>query len=203
MLIHSVLPAVLLQTTAVVGLTPAQVNILMVFAGAVTLAVLVQCAILISFALGAAKARKEFLGLAHDVHGKVSPVISKVDEIVKTSGPLVNSAIANLEEVSAIARNKAVELDSLTTEMVMRTRQQTRRVDGMVTHTLTRVEHVRDTLHEAVMTPVRQIVGLVAGAKAMVENFRENLPSGLSSVMGRFNRHEAEARVGEGEDYHA
>ncbi|MBS1814034.1 MAG: hypothetical protein JSS87_04070 [Acidobacteria bacterium] len=194
--------AMLFQDATVSGLTSGQVTMLMIFAGAVTLSVLVQCAILISMAIAAGKARKEIVQLVAEFHGKAMPVIGRVSELVEQNGPKVSQTISHVEEIAAIARKKAVEIDSLTSEMVMRTRQQTRHVDSMMTHTLNKVEHLRDSVNHALMVPVRQAAGAIAAMKAMVEKLKNNLPQNLRYVAG-FDHREAEERMGEGEDYHA
>ena len=197
-----VLPALFLQDATVMGLSSSQVTMLMIFAGAVTLAVLIQCAILISMALGAAKARKEVVRLVTEFHGKAMPVIGQVTDLVEKNGPKVSQVIAHVEEISTIARNKAIEIDSLATEVIMATRQQTRHVDTIMTHTLNKAEHLRDSVNHALMAPVRQAAGAVAAMKAMVEKLKDKLPQNLRYVAG-YDRREAEERMGEGEDYHA
>lgn len=182
------LPAALLQNEAVTGLTPGQVNMLMIFAGAVTLAVIIQVLLIIGMAVGAAKARKEIVRLTTEIHGKAMPLIHNVTAIVEEATPKIKNTIDSVEEIALIARKKAVEIDSLSTEMIMRARQEGRRVDGMVSHTLDKVEHLRDTVNHALMAPVRQAAGAIAAIKSGFEKLKDNIPSGLQYVAGFVKR---------------
>lgn len=189
------LPAFLLQTSS--GLTPNQTMVLLIFAGVITVAVVVQCLLLISFAAGSAKATKEIVSLVREIESKASPLMESATRVVETAGPKIQRAASNFAEVSEIARSKAIEIDSLTTEMVMRARQQGRRVDGIVSDTLTGVENVRGQLHHALLAPVRQVSSIVAGVKAALDKLK-------SRGQGeRFSNLEREEMFGEGDDYHA
>lgn len=202
MLAAPIFSAMLLQNETVSGLTQGQVTMLMVFAAAVTVAVIIQCVALIGVAIGAAKARKEVLRLTSELHSSAMPVIARVSALVEESAPKLRSTINNVEEITTIARKKAVEIDSLATEMIMRTRQETRRVDGMVANTLDKVENLRDSVNHALMAPVRQAAGAIAAIKAGFEKLRDQIPQSLQYVAG-MTRRQREKIVGEGEDYHA
>lgn len=186
------LPAILLQEP-VTGLTSSQVNMLMIFAGAVTLAVVIQVAILIAMAVGAAKARKEIVRLTTEIHGKAVPLINDVTAIVQEATPKIKNTIDSVEEIALIARKKAVEIDSLSTEMIMRARQDGRRVDGIVNNTLDKVEHLRETVNHALMAPVRQAAGAIAAIKSGFEKLKENIPSSLQYVAGFVKREPSSA----------
>jgi methyl-accepting chemotaxis protein len=191
------LPALLLQTQTV-GLTEGQTTLLMVFAGVLTLAIVIQCAILISFAAASAKARHEIQKLVTEIHGKSIPLIKSVQVLVDDTTPKIRVISSNLAEVSEILRAKAVEIDSVVADVSARTRRQSARVDGMVTDTLDSVENISGHIQHAVMGPVRQVAGIVAGVKAAIDKLKSRVEGGSS-----YDMHAGEERFGDGDEYHA
>lgn len=170
---------------------------LFVFAGAVTVAVVIQCIVLVSFVAASAKAQKELVSIAREIHHRAVPLIDNSARVVEKIGPRMERAADNLAEISEIARAKAIELDSVTSEMVMRARQQGRRVDDMVTDTLSSVDNVRHHLHRAVLAPVQQANAIFAGVKAALGKFTSRIPG------SPFSKVEREEMFGDGEEYHA
>ena len=206
----TIMPALLLQTEGMTvgGLTQGQVTVLMIFAGAVTLAVVIQCGILVSFALAGAKARKEILGLVTQMHGKAMPLLTSVQAIVDEATPKVRKITSNAVEISEIARSKAVEIDALVSDLTRKTQKQADHVDQITTDALNGAQTITHSVQHAIMAPVKQFVGAVAAVKAAVDRLKTRAtPKAADSYAARYGRkydlHEGEERMGEGEDYHA
>ncbi len=73
-------------------------------------------------------------------------------------------------------RAQANRLQESVDEVADRARQQVNRVDSMTTSMLNGVDRFGRFLNEAVQTPVRQVNGVVAAAKAVVESLRAPAP---------------------------
>lgn|SRR6187402_3025019 len=206
----TIMPALLLQTEGITvsGLTQGQVTVLMIFAGAVTLAVIIQCGILVSFALAGAKARKEILGLITQMHGKAMPLLTSVQAIVDETTPKVRKITSNAVEISEIARSKAVEIDALVSDLTRKTQKQAAHVDQITTDALNGAQTITHSVQHAIMAPVKQFVGAVAAVKAAVDRLKTRVtPKAADPYAARYgskyDSHEGEERMGEGEDYHA
>jgi hypothetical protein len=148
------------------SLSAGNTKLLMIFVGMVAIAMVAQAIALIVMAVGAAKARKEGLAIAHEVRDKIMPVISGTHEIIRDSGPKVKVITENLVETSHVVRAKAREFDITASELNRRTQAQAARVDGMVTGVLNTTSEITDSLQRAIRVPVREFAGLMNGFKA-------------------------------------
>jgi methyl-accepting chemotaxis protein len=150
--------------------------------------VAVQAIVIIAAALGAMKTQKKLGSIADELRTAAVPflveargMVNKSVELIDDVSPAVRAISRNVETASgniAIAsqslKNKAEELDELTSEIKQRTQVQVRRVDSMVTGALTAASDITSSIHKAILIPVREIAGLMNGVKA-----------GLDTLMGR------------------
>jgi len=141
-------------------------RLLMFFVAMVAIAMVAQAIVVIIAALGAAKARKEFLSIAEDIRAKTLPVVEGARGMVQEMQPKLRILTENLVETSHIVRAKAAEIDTTITDVNLRARAQSARVDGMVTSVLDATEGIADTLQKSVSVPVREFHGLMNGLKA-------------------------------------
>lgn len=141
-------------------------RLLMFFVAMVAIAMVAQAAVVIVAALGAAKARKQLLGIAEDVRTKAMPVIDGAQFMLQELQPKFRVLADNLVETSHIVRAKATEFDSTLTDVNDRARVQTARMDEMVTSVLDATQGIATTLQKSVSVPVREFHGLMNGLKA-------------------------------------
>ncbi len=160
----------------------------MVFIGLIAVAMVVQAIVIAIAALGAVKAQKKMMGVAEDLRASLVPfleetrgVVAKTNDLINDVGPAIRSitervsaASENLAKASESLRDKAQEFDETLGEANQRARVQIRRVDGMVTSTLTATSEIAASIYYGIQGPVREVVGVLAGLKA-----------GLDSLMGR------------------
>jgi methyl-accepting chemotaxis protein len=163
-------------------------TLLMIFIGIVALGSLVQTVVLVAMGIGAAKARKEVLGILHEVRGKAMPLIQNTQEIVKDLTPKIKSISENLVESTQTVRNKVTEIDATITDVNGKTRAQVDRVNGMVTSTLNATADLAASVHHGIRVPVREVVGVVNGLKA-----------GLDVLVGRTTRFDSDGRPRNGD----
>src|SRR5204863_153494 len=81
--------------------------------------------------------------------------------ILDDAGPRIREVSLNMAEVSERVRSQAENMDSAMSEVVDRLRLQSIRVDDLVTRTIDKVEETTEMVQQTVITPVKQINGLV------------------------------------------
>jgi hypothetical protein len=79
--------------------------------------------------------------------------------------------VVNFEESARIARAQMERLDATVSDIVDRTRLQVIRADELVNRTMDKVEETTDMVHRTVVSPIRQLSGLVQGLSAGLEFF--------------------------------
>lgn len=139
---------------------------LMFFVAMVAVAMVAQAIVVIIAALGAAKARKEFMTIAHEIRAKTLPVVEGARGLVQEMQPKIRVITENLVETSHIVRAKVAEVDTTISDVNLRARAQSVRVDEMVTSVLDATEGIASTLQKSVSVPVREFHGLMNGLKA-------------------------------------
>jgi len=83
--------------------------------------------------------------------------------------PKIDTLITNVNESTTIVRRQLDRLDATVSDVLDRTRLQIIRTDEMVTRTLDRIEHASDLVHKTVVSPVRQVSGLMHGVTTGLE----------------------------------
>ena len=126
-------------------------------------AIVVQMAILLALFVATQKSRARLESLASEVHGKAVPMLDAAHGLLVENRPKIETIIGNTLEISEKARNQVERLDATVTDIVDRTRLQVIRADELVGRTMDRVEETTEIVHHSVISPVRQIAGLVQG----------------------------------------
>jgi hypothetical protein len=75
----------------------------------------------------------------------------------------------NLQESTALMRTQVMRVDATVNDTVDRARLQIIRADELVSRTLDRVEQTSDMVHKTVISPVRQLSGLMQGITVGLE----------------------------------
>jgi len=83
--------------------------------------------------------------------------------------PKVQAVFDNLVETTATVRSEVQRVDATVNDVMDRARLQVIRADEMLTRTFDRVEHTSDVVTRTVVSPVRQVTGIVRGVTAGVE----------------------------------
>jgi len=163
------LTGVLLQSAEGI---PVNSTLFMIFVGVVSIAVVVQTIVIITFAMGAGKAQREFLRIADEMRAKSVPVLEASRSILEETAPKLRVITDNVSEASFLLRDQAQRLDRTVKSTLETVDRQVEHADEMVSSTLEGIGEISQTLHHAVMIPVKQVAGLMNGLKAMVENLR-------------------------------
>jgi methyl-accepting chemotaxis protein len=162
---------------------------LLILAG-VTIAVLLQAGFLLGILLTMRKALRTAKEEADEYRGKLTPIIETGSQLIKTGKDLIaatETLINNLKpqleaaatEVANITRDLHAQINHVQAsvdEIAQKARHQADRVDGMTTSFLNGVDRFGTFLNEAVHVPVRQVNGVMAAAKAVIETLRAPSP---------------------------
>ncbi len=165
--------------------------VLKIFIYATAVAVILQMLILLSLAISLRKTSVKVEALASEVHGRAMPILSSAETIINDSRGKIDIVMANLVATTGTLKTQMDRLDATVNDIVDRTRLQVIRADDIVTRTLDRVEQTSELVEHTVVSPVRQISGIMQG-----------LSVGVSAFFGhnRSRRRRAGARVTQDEE---
>ena len=83
--------------------------------------------------------------------------------------PHLETLVTNVSESSTMVRTQIERLDATVSDAMDRTRLQVIRADELLNRTLDRVESTTNLVHKTVVSPVRQLAGLVQGVTSGLE----------------------------------
>jgi hypothetical protein len=123
------------------------------------------------------------------IHGKVYPLIETIRHLAQENAPKfsgiatrVREIADNTKDISDVARDQAHRFAEVGRDIADRAKVQVARVDAAVDET---VEHVHDAgthMKEAVLKPVREASGVVAGVRAAVASYGQGRRPGINRI---------------------
>jgi len=144
-------------------------NLLMLFIALTAIGVVIQAGMLTGMYLAVRKSSARMETLAAEVKSKVLPTAELVHSMLTDLKPRIETIVSNASESSTLARAQMQRLDVTLSDLLDRTRLQVIRADELVSRTLDRVEDTTEMVHRTVVSPVRQLSGLVAGLTTGLE----------------------------------
>jgi len=144
---------------------------LTIFIAVTSAAVLIQAGILFAMYLAVRQASARTEALASEVRSKVLPTVEMAQSMLEDLRPKVEGIVNNFNESSVMARNQMARLDATMSDLLDRARLQVIRADELVSKALDRVEETGDLVNKTVVSPVRQVSGLLQGLTAGLEFF--------------------------------
>jgi hypothetical protein len=145
------------------------------------IAVMLQAGILAAMYFAMRKSGERMEALAQEVKTKVLPAVEEAQAVLHEFRPKWETIADNLELSTTVVRKQVERMDATVSDVVDRARLQVIRADELLTRTLDRVEQTSDMVHKTVVSPVRQLSGLMQGITAGLEF----LFSGRGSRNGR------------------
>jgi hypothetical protein len=145
---------------------------LTIFIAVTAAAVVLQALILVAMFLSMRKTSAKVESLAEEVKTKVLPTVELVHTTLVEVRPRIETIIANASESSTLMKAQIQRLDATVTDIVDRTRLQVIRADELINRTMDRVEDATEVVHKTVVSPVRQLSGLMHGITAALEYLR-------------------------------
>jgi methyl-accepting chemotaxis protein len=133
------------------------------------LAVLLQAGVLLAMYLAMRKTSERMEALASEVKTKVMPSVEQAQEMMTEMRPKLGVIMDNIQDTSTLVRSQIQRVDATVNDVVDRTRLQVIRADELFTRTLDRVEQTSEIVQKTVVSPVRQISGLMQGITVGLE----------------------------------
>lgn len=158
-------------------------TLLIVMVVLVAVSVVLQIGFLIVGAVMAGRALKMAREMANDFHSTVAPPLQHARELLESTQkllarlePRLDAAASDLAEMVQAAREETRNIQASADEITGRIRKQAERVDTMTTTALNGVDRAVHFLNDAVNIPVRQVSGVLAAVRAIVETLRAPAP---------------------------
>jgi len=133
------------------------------------LAVLLQACVLVALYLAMRKSAERMETLATEVRGKLLPSIEQAQTLLSEIRPKFQSIAQNVEQTTGMVLSQVQRVDAAVSDVVDRARLQVIRADELLSRTMDRVEQTTDMVHKTVISPVRQLSGLVQGITVGLE----------------------------------
>ena len=145
------------------------VNLTPVFIALTGAAVMLQAGVLLAMYIAMRKSSERMETLATELKVKAIPTMELVQLVLTEVHPKLQVIAENLEETTTLMRSQVQRVDATVTDVVDRARLQVIRADELLSRTLDRVEQTSDMVHNTVISPVRQVSGLMQGLTAGIE----------------------------------
>lgn len=144
---------------------------LTLFIALTAVAVALQAGVLLAMFLVLRKTGERLEALATEVKTKILPTVEQAQAMLTEVRPKFEVITENLKESTITVREQVQRIDAAVNDVVDRARLQVIRADELLSRTLDRVEHTSEIVHRTVISPVRQMSGLMQGITAGLEFF--------------------------------
>ena len=142
---------------------------LSIFVALTGIAVLLQAGVLLAIYLAMRKSTQHLEELAGDVKTKVMPTVTQAQEMIADLRPKIETIVGNFRDTTTVLRSEVQRVDAAVNDVIDRARLQVIRADELLGRTMDRVEQTSEMVHKTVVSPVKQISGLVQGITAGLE----------------------------------
>ncbi len=132
-------------------------------------AVVLQAFLLAAMYLAMRKSSARMEAIATEVKNKAIPTLEQAQSLLSEIRPRLQVITQNLEEVTTTVRAEVERVDATINDTLDRARLQVIRADELLGRTLDRVEQTSELVHKTVVSPVRQLSGLMQGITAGIE----------------------------------
>jgi hypothetical protein len=146
-------------------------TLLKIFIAVTTIAVAVQAGILVALYVAVRKSSERMEALATEVKSKILPTVETAQNLMVELRPRIDVISTNLAESSDLVRNQLGRLDATVTDVLDRARLQVIRADELLNRTMDKVEETSEVVHKTVISPLRQVNGLMAAISTGVDVF--------------------------------
>lgn len=165
-------------------------NTILAFVAIAAVALAVQTIGLIAVLLVARKAAKNVRDEMEEYRSSLMPLIQRAREVVQNVAPKVEAAADELSAITTRLREQTADVQVAATDIIERTQRQVGRVDHILSSIFDRVERAGTFVSDAVARPMRQLSGVIASVKAVVDTLRD--PEGGHAVHDAYRYPDAE-----------
>jgi hypothetical protein len=146
-------------------------TLLKIFIAVTTFAVALQAGILVGLYIAVRRSTARMEALATEVKSRVLPTVETAQNLMVELRPKIDVISNNLAESSDLVRNQLGRLDATVTDVLDRARLQVIRADELLNRTMDKVEETSEVVHKTVISPLRQVNGLMAAISTGVDVF--------------------------------
>ena len=157
---------------------------LTVFIAVTAGAVLLQAMVMVALYVSVRKSTAKMDVLAKEVKEKAIPAIETVQSFITEVRPKIDTIATNVSESSTLVKNQLERLDATLTDALDRARLQVIRADELLNRTMDKVEETSEMVHKTVVSPLRQVSGVMNAIYTGVEVFLGNKRRGGKNGMG-------------------
>jgi hypothetical protein len=147
-------------------------TILLAFVGVTALAFVLQTIILLAIFATVRKAARVVKEETEDLRSSMMPIIYNSRDLYARLAPKIEQTVEDLSVIAHGLRVQTAEVQSSALEVMEKLRRQTTRLDQMFTTVLDAVDRAGGFVAETVSRPIRQISGMLASIKAIIESLR-------------------------------
>jgi methyl-accepting chemotaxis protein len=140
-----------------------------IFVALTGIAVLLQAGALLAIYIVMRKSTQHLEELAGDVKTKVMPTVTQAQEMIADLRPKIETIVENFRDTTTVLRSEVQRVDATVNDVIDRARLQVIRADELLGRTMDRVEQTSEMVHRTVVSPVKQISGLVQGITVGLE----------------------------------
>jgi methyl-accepting chemotaxis protein len=151
-------------------------TILTIFVALTGVAVLLQACILVGILISLRKTAKSLMEATEDLKATVVPMVHSTRELVQRITPQIVTVSSGLADLTEAMKRESAGVNISVTDIAQRVGRQMQRLDAMLTASLNAVEKATGVVETAVSAPVRQVNGILAAIRAVVETYRAETP---------------------------
>jgi len=147
-------------------------------------ALVMQTVVLVAIFIGVSKSTKKMKEEIDEIRTSVMPMVDNTREmlvhtreVILRLTPKVEATVTDFAALAQTLRAQAADIEVAVDQILVRVKNQTSRIDTMFSGTLDAVDKASVFVAETVSKPVRQLSGLLASIKAIVESLRASDPS--------------------------
>ena len=144
----------------------------LIFIALTAIAVLAQAVVLLAIFLAVRKASHTLIFQIEELRLSVTPLVDSSLGLITRVGPKVEATVTDVAEVARSLRVQAAEMEATTADLAERVLEQANRMEEMFSRFLDGIDRVGEYVTETVNKPVRQVSGLLAAMKAIIESLR-------------------------------
>lgn len=163
-------------------------TLLIVFVALTGVAVLLQACVLLGMFLALRKTAQSVTEVTSDVKATVIPLVHTTRELLERISPQIMTVSSGLAELTELVHKETKGARVSVADVADRVNRQVKRIDGMLTVALDTVERTANTIEHSVAAPVRQVNGVVAALKAVIDTYRST-PRSTAGAQARRNSH--------------
>ncbi len=144
----------------------------LIIVAAVAFTMLLQTVVLLAIFSALRKSAAAMRQDIEELRTTVVPVIESARELLAHTGPKIEATVVDAAAIAHNLRRQTVDVQAAANEVIDRVRRQSARADGMLTSLMDGVDKTGGFMQESVTKPMRQISGMLASAKAVIESLR-------------------------------